>query len=268
MSERPEFHPLADLIPPMTEAEYEDLKADIKANGLLMPIVLFEGKVLDGRHRLRACREVDLEPRFTEGDDWISNPAAFVLSANIHRRHLDAKQKRDVIEALLKASPEKSDRQIAEMTKSSPTTVGAVRREMESTVQSGQLPPKRIGKDGKARKWPAKKKPKDVIVQSAGKTHGEVHAEAVAAMTAAPTTADDNRLAEKLRAAEIKIAGLESEVELKAENARLRAELEAKQETATEPWCPSVDVVGPRAARTSRSRRPPRPRRRSRVGHD
>jgi hypothetical protein len=44
----------------------------------------------------------------------------------------------------------------------------------------------------------------------------------------------DKDLAEKLRTAEIKIAGLESEVEeLKAENARLRAELEAKQETTT-----------------------------------
>jgi hypothetical protein len=87
--------------------------------------------------------------------------------------------------------------------------------------------------DDRARKRPARHK--DVIVYSAGKTLGEVHAEVVAAMTAAPPTADDDHLAEKLRAAEIKIAGLESEVEeLKAENARLRAELEAKQETSTE----------------------------------
>jgi FtsZ-binding cell division protein ZapB len=47
--------------------------------------------------------------------------------------------------------------------------------------------------------------------------------------------AHNEDLAEKLRAAEIKIAGLESEVEeLKEENARLRAELEAKHGAATE----------------------------------
>jgi chromosome segregation ATPase len=57
----------------------------------------------------------------------------------------------------------------------------------------------------------------------------------------------DKDLAEKLRAAEIKIAGLETEVEeLKAENARLRAELEAKQETTTEK---QVEAVMPKRGR-------------------
>jgi hypothetical protein len=74
---------------------------------------------------------------------------------------------------------------------------------------------------------------KDIIVQSAGKTMGEVHAEVVAKMMGA-TPGSPRAVAEELQAAKIKIAGLESEVEeLKAENARLRAELEAKQETAT-----------------------------------
>jgi hypothetical protein len=83
---------------------------------------------------------------------------AYVVSANIRRRHLGAEQKRDLIAKLLKATPEKSDRQIAETVKASPTTVGAVRAEIASTVQSGQLIPKRIGKDGKARKQPTNKR--------------------------------------------------------------------------------------------------------------
>jgi ParB-like chromosome segregation protein Spo0J len=49
-----EIHPLADVMPAMSESEYQDLLADIKANGLLEPITLYENKILDGRHRLRA----------------------------------------------------------------------------------------------------------------------------------------------------------------------------------------------------------------------
>jgi hypothetical protein len=154
MSEPLKFHPLADIFPLMRGPEFDDLVADIRTHGLIESIVIYEGKVLDGRNRYRACEEAGVWPKF---EDYTGNtPAAYVISANIRRRHLTAEQRHDLIAKLVKAQPEKSDRQIAEMTKSSPTTVGAVRRETEteSTVQSGQLPPKRIGKDGKARKPP------------------------------------------------------------------------------------------------------------------
>jgi hypothetical protein len=49
------IHPLAETFPPMTGAEFDVLAADIRANGLINPITLFEGMVLDGRNRLRAC---------------------------------------------------------------------------------------------------------------------------------------------------------------------------------------------------------------------
>src|SRR5262249_15718640 len=57
---------------------------------------------------------------------------AFVISANIHRRHLTGEQKRDLIGKLIKAQPQKPDLQIAKTVKVSPTTVGTVRREMEA----------------------------------------------------------------------------------------------------------------------------------------
>lgn len=87
-----EIHPLAEALPAMSEAEYQGLLADIiQAKGLLDPIILYQGKVLDGRHRLRACEEAGIEPRVEEytGND----PMAYVLAKNIKRRHLTPSQK-------------------------------------------------------------------------------------------------------------------------------------------------------------------------------
>jgi hypothetical protein len=58
--------------------------------------------------------------------EFKTEPYSCVISANIHRRHLTAEQKRELIAELIKATPEKSDRQITERVKASPTTVGAV----------------------------------------------------------------------------------------------------------------------------------------------
>lgn len=85
------FHPLADAFPLIEGAEFGELVADIDNNGLLNPIVMFEGKILDGRNRWRACQRLQIahtEKQFA-GDD----PAAFVWSANAVRRQLTASQK-------------------------------------------------------------------------------------------------------------------------------------------------------------------------------
>ncbi len=79
-------HSLAEAFPMADSDAYTALVADIKEHGLREPITLFDGKVLDGRNRLKACIEAGIEPKTKEfeGDD----PEDFVHSANINRRHL------------------------------------------------------------------------------------------------------------------------------------------------------------------------------------
>jgi N6-adenosine-specific RNA methylase IME4/ParB-like chromosome segregation protein Spo0J len=77
---------------PVLEGEaFKTLVADIRANGLLQPITLHEGAILDGRNRLKACKAAGIEPQFVdyEGND----PLAFVISMNVRRRHLDESQR-------------------------------------------------------------------------------------------------------------------------------------------------------------------------------
>lgn len=82
------IHPAAGLIREMTDEEYEALRADIERHGQMEPILLIGKQVIDGRHRLRACEELGIEP-ITERLDDDTDPARAVLSLNVVRRHLD-----------------------------------------------------------------------------------------------------------------------------------------------------------------------------------
>ena len=85
------FHPIADLFPLMQGTDFDDLVEDIREHGLLEPIWLYEGKILDGRNRWRACQVAGVEPvtRLYEGGD----PVGFAVSLNLCRRHLNESQR-------------------------------------------------------------------------------------------------------------------------------------------------------------------------------
>lgn len=92
MTQEPRVHPAAALFPLIEGDEFRALVESIRTNGQVHPIVLDdEGRVLDGRNRLRACTEARVVPKFTryDGDD----PVRFVISCNVHRRHLDGSQR-------------------------------------------------------------------------------------------------------------------------------------------------------------------------------
>jgi hypothetical protein len=152
------FHPLSNLLPLMEGQEFEDLVTDIRHNGLKFAIATFDGKIIDGRNRALACQRANRRPIYDEYTDFAfpdeARLRAFIISANIRRRHLTAEQKRDLIAALLKAEPEKSDRQIAQTVQASPTTVGAVRAKLETAGDVSKLDTRT---DAKGRSQPASK---------------------------------------------------------------------------------------------------------------
>ncbi len=86
-----EFHEIANVFPLIEGAEFKELVADIAANGLREPIILLDGKILDGRNRYRACVEAGVEPRSVAYSG--ADPVAFVVSLNLRRRHLNEGQR-------------------------------------------------------------------------------------------------------------------------------------------------------------------------------
>jgi ParB-like chromosome segregation protein Spo0J len=86
-----QVHPVAALFPMLAEEELRELAEDIKANGLLHPIVIQGDMLLDGRNRLAACQQAGVAPTYREYEG--DSPFQFILSANLHRRHLNPSQK-------------------------------------------------------------------------------------------------------------------------------------------------------------------------------
>ena len=86
-----EFHEIADIFPMMIGDDYRALHNDITESGLLEPIVTYEGKILDGRNRYTVCLETGVAWDHIEyqGED----PLGYVISKNLHRRHLTTAQR-------------------------------------------------------------------------------------------------------------------------------------------------------------------------------
>ena len=131
-----ETHPLADLFPPMTTEEMASLVEDIKANGLAQPIVTHEGAILDGRHRHQACLQAGVEPQFTvfRGGDAL----AFVLSANLNRRHLTVAQRAMVAAKIANMPAHRPEDKCANLRTSQPgaaEALGVSRRSVQTAAQ-------------------------------------------------------------------------------------------------------------------------------------
>jgi hypothetical protein len=157
-------YPAAELFPMMGADELKTLGEDIRANGFAHQCVFWtpdsdyrnwseaeclqrfkrgEFYLLDGRNRVAALASLDyldgwpdrIWPPALDAYDPVllgpdTDPRRFILSSNLHRRHLTAAPKRDRIAVVLKAQPEKSNRAIARQIKVDHKTVGEVRAKL------------------------------------------------------------------------------------------------------------------------------------------
>lgn len=88
-----EAHEIATLFPTMSSVDLDHLRASVGDQGLLEEILLFEGKILDGRHRYQTCLELGVEPRFREFEGTPQDAFAYSVALNLSRRHLTTVQR-------------------------------------------------------------------------------------------------------------------------------------------------------------------------------
>lgn len=96
-----EAHPYANIFPLLPDTELKALADDIAVHGLREPIWLHrDGRIIDGRNRYRACELAGVAPQYRtyQGDD--AGLLHFVVSLNLHRRHLDVGQRAMIADTL------------------------------------------------------------------------------------------------------------------------------------------------------------------------
>ena len=77
----------------MGAAELAELAENIGIHGQALPIIVHDGMILDGRNRWRACEMAGITPRTAAWDGVWGSPTLYVLSINLHRRHLSESQR-------------------------------------------------------------------------------------------------------------------------------------------------------------------------------
>ena len=99
-SEPVKFHEYANLFPMLIGEPLNALRDDIRQHGVREPVVFLDGAIIDGRNRYMCARDLGIEyPRVEyDGDD----PLGFVISHNLHRRHLTESQRAMVAAKLAK----------------------------------------------------------------------------------------------------------------------------------------------------------------------
>lgn len=137
------------LFDPLTDEEYADLKADIAARGVMVPVEVDEnGDVLDGHHRVMACEELGIAeyPTIVREGMTEAEKRHHVRKLNLARRHL-TKEQRDA-QILAMRQEGQTYREIAE-------TVGVSKRDISQALRGAgtngtTLPATIIGADGKS----------------------------------------------------------------------------------------------------------------------
>ena len=102
-----EFHEIANGYPYASADEFALLKESINTKGQQTPIILYEGKVLDGRNRYKACRGLGIEPIIDIFNGTYDEAITYSHELNSGRRNLDKSQKAMVAAFELERSKQK-----------------------------------------------------------------------------------------------------------------------------------------------------------------
>lgn len=139
-------HPLSAAFPDMSREEYSELLDSVGKIGILNPIVIFEDMIIDGWHRYMASVELDIECPADDLPEHI-DPREFVIAQNISRRSLTASQRALAVvtvnawrrsgvtnKAHPEDAPEKTKKQLAEMSNTSTATIERAKKIVTDAV--------------------------------------------------------------------------------------------------------------------------------------
>lgn len=117
-------------MPELSDDQFRTLRDNIKARGILVPIVVDQhGRILDGHNRFRIATELGIEyPTEVREVRDDQDAGDIAVELNCSRRHLTREQVRQVIHGEILRRPDDSDRAIARRVGCSPSTVASVRR--------------------------------------------------------------------------------------------------------------------------------------------
>ena len=136
------LHKYCGLLPRMMDDEFQALKADIQAHGLLDAIVTYEDSILDGRHRYTICEALEVKPTYIQFESlgYKGSALDFVISKH-QRRNLTADQKAILADKV--ANLKDGERQV--LTNEKVTLSEAIKLTGASKGQVGKL--RKIKKD-------------------------------------------------------------------------------------------------------------------------
>lgn len=240
-------HPLSAAFPAMPADEFQRLVDDIDNCGQREPATMFDGMVLDGWHRVRACASLGIAPK-TVNLPVDEDPVAWVKSRNLHRRHLNASQRALAVAECESWAPAgrpgnsapgaEFPATSAKMAKEADTSVRTISQakvvaakatsEVKAAVKAGTMSIKAAAETTKPAS-DATKKPAPKQVKAPEVDDGEIDnlRDTVRTLSEDNTRLGDRLAAEAMDASEEeRTAASQTIAELRRENAALRAQLD------------------------------------------
>lgn len=103
------WHDYANRFPMLDAAAQDALRADVQEYGVREPVILFGGRILDGRNRYMAARDLGQDFPVADFEGAEAEALSYVLSTNLHRRHLTESQRAAVAAKLANMKPGNPD---------------------------------------------------------------------------------------------------------------------------------------------------------------